>query len=286
VALIDQRILIDAPPQTIWEFISDPDKLTRWHTGYGGVSVLTTQRAGAGTRRRCTPAGGGKDVIEEITTWVEGLGYEYRLADGGPYRTFQGRLRLQVVPDGTSVQWTISYHPKGLFGLLRDQLKGRRQLAQMMADSLRQLRRQVDLLGVRMDAEQRAKAGIQGRLDANARAQYQRRYAPPPGLETPVEDESGIPASSPVTLDSPAVPSFVNELTDEIGEPDYSFKADTKPRPPEGLREATAQTTSETGDTPPQVPTPVQVRPDRTTGERRRRAVFRQSSPRWPTSRR
>jgi uncharacterized protein YndB with AHSA1/START domain len=272
VALIDQRILIDAPPQTIWEFVSDPDKLTRWHSGYSGVSVLTTQRTGAGTRRRCTPVGGGKDVIEEITTWVEGLGYEYQLADGGPYRTFQGRMRLQAVPDGTSVQWTISYRPKGLFGLLRDQIKGRRRLAQMMADSLRQLRRQVDLLGVRMDAEQRAKAGIQGRLDANARAQYQRRYAPPPGLETPVEDESGVPTSSPSMPDSPAMPSFVNELTDEIGEPDYSFKADTKPRPPEGLREAAAaQSKSETGDSPPPPPeritppegiTPVEARPE------------------------
>lgn len=274
MALIDQRILIDAPPQTIWDFISDPDKLTRWHTGYSGVSVLTTQRTGAGTRRRCTPAGGGKDVIEEITTWVEGLGYEYHLADGGPYRVFEGRLRLQVVPDGTSVQWTISYRPKGLFGLFRDRFKGRRRLAQMMADSLRQLRREVDLLGVRLDAEQRAKAGIQGRLDANARAQYQRRYAPPPGLETPVEDEAGAPTPSPVPTapDIPAFPSFVNELTDEIGEPDYSFKADTKPRPPEGLREvAAAQTTFETEDTPPPLPeritppegmTPVKVQPE------------------------
>jgi uncharacterized protein YndB with AHSA1/START domain len=29
VALIDQRILIDAPPQMIWEYISDPDAARR-----------------------------------------------------------------------------------------------------------------------------------------------------------------------------------------------------------------------------------------------------------------
>jgi uncharacterized protein YndB with AHSA1/START domain len=251
VALIDQRILIDAPPQVIWEYISDPDRLTRWHAGYSGVSVLSTQRVGTGTRRRCTPAGGGKDVIEEITAWVDGLGYEYNLLEGGPYRSFQGRLRLQAGPDGTTVQWTISYHPKGLLGLIQNQLRGRRRLAQTMADSLRQLRRQIDMLGVRMDDTQRAKAGIQSRLDANERAQYQRRYAPPPGFETvePVEAEAEIrpieeqpPAPAPVTpeVPMPAVPSFVADLTEEAGEPDYSHAADTKPRPPEGLREAIA----------------------------------------------
>jgi uncharacterized protein YndB with AHSA1/START domain len=249
VPLIDQRILIDAPPQMIWDFVSDPDKLTRWHTGYSGISVLTTQRTGAGTRRRCTPAGGGKDVIEEITAWVVGLGYEYRLVDGGPYRTLQGRLRLQPGPDGTTVQWTITYRPRGLFGLLRDQLSGRRQLAQMMADSLRQLRRQVDTLGVRMDEAQRAKMSIQGRLDANARAQYRRRYAPPPGLETAAPDEAvpeaalptgDQPAAPPAEPDVPAaaVPSFVTDLTDDIVEPEIDHVADTQPRPPEGLREA------------------------------------------------
>jgi uncharacterized membrane protein len=252
VPLIDQRILIDAPPQMIWDFVSDPDKLTRWHAGYSGISVLTTQRTGAGTRRRCTPAGGGKDAIEEITAWVVGLGYEYRLVDGGPYRSLQGRLRLQPGPDGTTVQWTITYRPKGLFGLLRDQFSGRRQLAQMMADSLRQLRRQIDTLGVRMDEAQRAKMSIQGRLDATARAQYQRRYAPPPGLETAAPDEA-VPEAALATNDQPAavppaepeipaaaVPSFVSDLTGGIVEPEIDNEADTQPRPPEGLREAIA----------------------------------------------
>ena len=249
--LIDQRILIDAPPQMIWDFVSDPDKLTRWHTGYSGISVLTTQRTGAGTRRRCTPAGGGKDVIEEITTWVEGLGYEYRLVDGSPYRTLQGRLRLQPGPDGTTVQWTITYRPKGLFGLLRDQLSGRRRFAQMMADSLRHLRRQIDTLGVRMDEAQRAKMSIQGRLDANARAQYKRRYAPPPGLESLAPDEAAPEAARPddqpaatppAELDVPvaAVPSFVTDLTGGIVEPEIDPTADTQPRAPEDLREVIA----------------------------------------------
>jgi len=77
------------------------------------------QQTGQGTRRRCTPATGGKDFIEEITAWVDGLGYEYRVVEGGPYRSFQGRFRLQPGPDGTSVQWTVWYRPKGILGAIR-----------------------------------------------------------------------------------------------------------------------------------------------------------------------
>ncbi len=195
--LIDQRILIDTPPQTIWEFISDPDKLTRWHAGYSGVSVLTTQRTGAGTRRRCTPAGGGKDVIEEITAWVDGLGYEYTPDRRRPLPDTPGTAALAA--RARRHHRSVDHHipPLKVYsGSIQDQLKGRRQLAQMMADSLRQLRRQIDTLGVRMDEAQRAKMGIQGRLDANARAQYQRRYAPPPGLETAAPGDA-IPEASP-----------------------------------------------------------------------------------------
>ena len=259
MTLIDQRILIDAPTGMIWDYISDPDKVARWHAGYSGVSVLTTQRTGAGTRRRCTSADGGKDVIEEITAWVDGLGYEYSVLESSAYRSFQGRMRLQAGPDGTTVQWTVSYRRRGVIGFFHDQFKGRNRLAAIMADSLRQLRRQIDTMGVRMDADHRAKAGIQGRLDANARAQYQRRFAPPPGLETDLPAPEALEAAArgeaaaalplaytdePLPPATPA-PVFVTDLSREEGEPDYEYKADTKPRAPKGLHEAIVQQPAE-----------------------------------------
>ncbi|MCD4685134.1 MAG: SRPBCC family protein, partial [Anaerolineae bacterium] len=43
MTLIDQRVVIDAPPHIVWDFISDPAQIKRWHTGYRNISVLTTQ---------------------------------------------------------------------------------------------------------------------------------------------------------------------------------------------------------------------------------------------------
>lgn len=240
MTLIDQRILIDAPPQVVWEYISDPDRLSRWHAGYASVSVLTTQQTGLGTRRRCTPAAGGRDVIEEITAWVDGLGYEYRVIEGGPYRTMQGRIRLQTLPDGTSVQWTLAYQPRGLIGLLKNRMSGQRQMAAMMAESLRQLRRQIDALGQRMDDSYRARVAIQGRLNATERAQYQRRHPAPAGID-PL-----APGGAPQEASAPAA-----EVAGDRPTPEESAIFDTQPRPIAGVREALAAPPVDEQDTQP-----------------------------------
>jgi uncharacterized protein YndB with AHSA1/START domain len=229
VALIDQRILIGAPPEGVWRILSDSNQLSRWHAGYRGVSVLTTQSTGVGTRRRCTLSTG-KDVIEEITAWVDGWGYEYVLVEGGPYRAFQGRFRLQAGPDGTSVQWTIAYQPKGLPGTIRDRLGGQRRVQEMMTVSLRQLRRAVEELGVRIDEDYRSRVAIRERMNADERAQYQRRYQPSETADSdsPAEDQ---PAPEP---------SFVADLTDAEPEPATEAQEDTQPKPPRELRDAIA----------------------------------------------
>lgn len=243
MTLIDQRILIDAPVEAVWKMLTDSRELRGWHAGYTGVSILTTHETGVGVRRRCGLAATGKDAIEEITAWVDGLGYEYVMTEGGPFRSLTGRFRLQGNPDGTSVQWVISYEPKGLMGVLRDRLKGKREMAAMMAASLRELRRRIDSLGIRMDDDYRARVSIRGRLNANERAQYQPRYATttPSSMDevspADIEATSVTPATSVPTplVPSAPVPSFVANLTD--GQ-DRGFNAgsETRPRKPDGLQ--------------------------------------------------
>ncbi len=251
MTLIDQRILIDAPPQVIWDYIADPDKLVEWHAGYSSISVLTTQRTGVGVRRRCALTGSGKDVIEQIVAWVEGLGYEYAIVEGGPYRSFRGRFRLQPGPDGTSVQWIVEYKPKGILGWLRDRLGGQKQLTTLMTASLRELRQQINALGVRMDVAYRARLGIQGRLNAAERAQYQRRHPAPESAEN-IAPASDAARQGATPLAAAAAPLSAPEP------PSASQDMDTEPKPPAGLREVlTAQGTEPLPPPPP----PAQITP-------------------------
>lgn len=246
--LIDQRILIDAPTEIVWAVLSDPTALPRWHVGCAGISVLTTQPTGAGARWRCSPPGG-KDMILQVMAWVDGLGYEYSIVEGGAYRSYQARFRLQPGPDGTSVQWTLTYQPRGLLGALRDRLRGRHAQAAEMAASLRRLKREVDLRGVRMDEEARARFLIQSRLNVDERAQYSPRHArpvesevavgplPAPETEATIAPDKEIVPAPEIPVD-PSAPSFVNEMAAEDPQVLETAEADTRPKPPPGLHAA------------------------------------------------
>ncbi|NJL94671.1 MAG: SRPBCC family protein [Anaerolineae bacterium] len=120
-ALIVEQILIPASSDAVWSVIADQEQLPRWRQDCQRVSLLSTRQFGVGTRRRCIPPRG-KDRVEEITAWYEGLGYEYALIESREYQNWVGRLRLQPVPEGTIVQWTINYQPRGLMGTLRHAL--------------------------------------------------------------------------------------------------------------------------------------------------------------------
>ena len=118
MSLIDQRILVVAPVETVWTYVSDPALLPKWNRGCKQVSVLTTKPTGIGTRRRCVGENG-KAVVEETTVWFENIGYEYVVIDG-PYKDFKGRFRLQAVPEGTMVNWTVDYHLRGVLPGVRN----------------------------------------------------------------------------------------------------------------------------------------------------------------------
>src|SRR5581483_2396559 len=49
--LAQREILIDASPETVWEFLVDPDKLLRWK----GVATTFEPRLGAGYRTEVVP---------------------------------------------------------------------------------------------------------------------------------------------------------------------------------------------------------------------------------------
>src|SRR5262245_46553371 len=116
--------------------------LTRWQQGLKQVSVLSTRPTGVGARRRIVGIEG-RAIVEETTAWLENIGYEYVVIDG-PYKTFKGRFRLQAVPEGTVVNWTVEYKLKGALGGLSNLLNHQRKLEDQMIGSLRQLKKTVE----------------------------------------------------------------------------------------------------------------------------------------------
>ncbi len=149
MTLIDHRVLINASPEVIWELLGDLTARPKWHTNCAQVIILTTQRSGVGVRCRVTPQTG-RDVVEEVLSWYSTLGYEYTIIDG-PYASNRGRIRLRPISEGTVVQWTFEYQPRGIGGGLRNRLGQERQLNSEISNSLNRLKKLVESTGIRMD---------------------------------------------------------------------------------------------------------------------------------------
>ncbi len=257
--LIDQRILIAAAADAIWTYLTKPEYVTRWHLGCKQLSMLTTHTQGVGARRRCTDQRG-KSIVEEITAWIENIGYEYRVVDG-PYRAFRARFRLQPAPEGTIVNWVVEYRRRGAFSGLREAFGGRRRTEARMVESLRALRKLVERSGARLDPERQARVAMQAAPDAAARAargaeviRTQELLAQQAKPIVIGEDDLPEPlTSAPTLVHQPqpvADPSFVSKLSAvempavAVPPPSSSAQADTKPRKPKGLAEALQQTPS------------------------------------------
>ena len=60
--------------------------------------------------------------MAEIRAWYEGLGYEYSYVERPPFKSALGRVRLQEIPEGTVVQWTLEYEIGGVLGGVRGAL--------------------------------------------------------------------------------------------------------------------------------------------------------------------
>lgn len=250
MSVIDQRILVIAPVEVVWLYLTDPALVSKWHRGAKQVSTLTTKLTGVGMRRRCVDTRG-RAVVEEMTAWLDNIGYEYGVIDG-PYRSFKGRVRLQPVPEGVIVNWTIDYGLRGPLAGLRNLLSRRRMLRRQMADSLRALRRLIDASGVMFDPAKHAKVAMQA--DPGIEARMARINEPTrtattsfPARPIPIIGDDDLPdltvVSQPTSIPTSiptAAPLAANTQT-VVGTSASQSKAtddDTKPRPPKGLREA------------------------------------------------
>jgi uncharacterized membrane protein len=176
MTIIDQRILIPAGPDAVWEHISNIANNPNWQVDCKSISFLSSRRQGAGVRWRYSSASG-REYVLETTAWYDGLGYEYTYIDGAPFRESRGRIRLQEIPEGTIVQWTLNYELPGVFAGLRNLISVRRPQEAVMIDSLKTLWRKVtENRGER--EVRKAKSLMRDALDYEERMRYKPRHTP------------------------------------------------------------------------------------------------------------
>jgi uncharacterized membrane protein len=250
MTIIDQRILIPAGPEVVWEIISDVNNNPRWQVDCQSVSFLNSLRTGPGMRWRYTSPTG-QEFVVETSAWYDRLGYEYTYIDGAPFRTSKGTIRLQEIAEGTIVQWTLTYEIGGVLGGMRNSLGVRRHFNKLMVDSLKGLWTYLKESGKARQSHE-AKSLMRDALDYEARAQYTPRHpsrasereaqepvqAPVPAVEEPpVSDDDTRPNPALVTEPEAAAPA--EEPQPEAPEPKADIRSTDEWRIPSAEPELT-----------------------------------------------
>ena len=187
---IDQRILIPVPAHRVWAYISNLENLPNWQADCENITFLSQRRVGLRSRWRQKTANR-QEMIYEISAWYDGLGYEYDFVDGAVFKAHTGRLRLQEIPEGTIVQWTVTYElTGGLLGGLRHAGFNSR-FEKMMIDSLKTLWKLSKQFGSMANYESRS-AMRDGAQNAEERAKRRR-------AETPTEPSRNLLLEPPIT---------------------------------------------------------------------------------------
>jgi len=223
---IDQRIIIPAAPDVIWATLSDISQNPTWMQDCEAITFVSTAHSGPGTRWRSTIRKG-HDALIQVSAWYNGLGYEYTIVDGVPYKQNVGRIRLQEVPEGTVVQWTFSYDPKGV--------RGARHLDGIITDSLRTLYKLMQVAREKRPLE--PKSLMRDDPGVEARSTYKPRH--PSSVELKQDDALTdtqpkrpvfpLIAEPPITDDDNQFIPVARRL--ELEEPPVE-QDDTRPRPP------------------------------------------------------
>jgi hypothetical protein len=173
---IDHRILIPVPQVVVWEYIRKLSNNAKWQIDCKTVSILTSMSEGVGTRYRAAGENG-REYVVEVRAWYDGLGYEYTFVDRPPFRDVTGRIRLQEIPEGTIIQWTLAYEMGGVLGGMRNSLGTARALDTAIQGSLKKLYLQLKTDRARViDPQIETKSLMRDAPDADSRAQYKPRH--------------------------------------------------------------------------------------------------------------
>ena len=153
---------VSAPPEAVWEYVSDPERYLHFMAGITRWEVVSDDPTGLGARYRMLMRVGSAEVggLIEVIEWTENSDMAWTSVTGLDQR---GRWRLRRRPGGrTHVEFRLSYGVAGagFFGWLSEQF-GARTVRGHLERTLRQLKRQVEQEESRRRAATRRRARAQ-----------------------------------------------------------------------------------------------------------------------------
>ena len=153
---LDQSVRISAPPQTVWDYLADPENYLRFMSGLTRWEVVGEKANGLGARFRILIRVGAADVGGQIemVEWNEPFDQAWHSVTGVDQR---GRWRIREAGKGHSkVEFRFAYGVigGGAAGLITE-FAAAPTMRRHMRRTLQQLKREVEREQLREDGARR-----------------------------------------------------------------------------------------------------------------------------------
>jgi uncharacterized membrane protein len=153
---INESVDISTPPQTVWDYLADPENYLRFMSGITHWEVVGDKANGLGARYRILVRVGAAELggLIEMVEWDEPFDISWHSVTGVDQR---GRWRIRRLDDDRSrVEFRFAYGVVGggPAGWITE-LAAAPLLRRQMRRTLQQLKRQVEHEQRRADAERR-----------------------------------------------------------------------------------------------------------------------------------
>ncbi len=129
---VQKSIEIAAPPEKVWPFFVEPEKVLQWCITFKRFEYSATQRGGIGTPLYIEEqAGGGLTKMQfEVTEWKENESLALRMVSGANYGSYHQQWSLERSASGSRFTFMEEIElPFGVIGKLLGLVAQRMSLA-------------------------------------------------------------------------------------------------------------------------------------------------------------
>ncbi len=125
---IEKSIEIGAPPEKIWPFFTEPEKILKWCITFKKFEFTGEQRSGVGTPLYIEEEVGPLMKLNfEVTEWVENERLSIRMTSGTVLKAYEQRWTLEPTVSGSTFTFMEEFKlPFGILGSFMEMMgKGR-----------------------------------------------------------------------------------------------------------------------------------------------------------------
>jgi len=118
---VRKSVEIASPPERVWPFFVEPEKVLQWCMTFKRFEYSGSQRSGVGTPVTIEEQAGGRlsRMQFEVTDWKENEKLALRMVSGASYRSYRQEFLLERTPSGSQVTFMEEIElPYGVIGKL------------------------------------------------------------------------------------------------------------------------------------------------------------------------